>query len=169
MIFRRGGYGELSVSVNGEVDQPNEPSQSPTKFQITVVEATESIGIAINENAGSDSPLHVDVKRCDVEIDRRFAVAIQRVWATMILGTRQPKQNATIVGGYVADFSVRVGGAGTLRGMTRTPLRGLPKEFIEIGLELAGYCKLKVGECPKARKEILAHLASFERRARAAY
>jgi hypothetical protein len=63
--------------------------------------------------------------------------------------------------GYAAEFSVYVRGAGVLHGITHSPEIGLPKEFVEIGLQLVDYCSASEKERPSKRNVIIERLEKF--------
>ena len=123
MILVPAFEGPTAVSVYGSAFTDEYPKQ-PWSFHITVTKANKSRGSRLK------------ITRLDVSIDREFAVAIQRAWATMLLNTRYPQKSRFVMDGYTAEFSVFVRGAGILYGRIQTPETGLPKEFVEIGLDL---------------------------------
>lgn len=160
MLFLPSFTGEWAVSVYNKEPQ----SQGSVKYCITLTEAKKNLYYSFPENNDQKKRKDVIVRRTDVEIDREFAVKIQRAWATYILETRYSKTNNDGVDGYVARFSVWVRGEGNIQGQVWTPSRGLPLEFVELGFALVDYCKAPERKHPILRKEILEKLSSFTER-----
>jgi len=148
MILVPAFEGPTAVSVYGSAFTDEYPKQ-PWSFHITVTKANKSRGSRLK------------ITRLDVSIDREFAVAIQRAWATMLLDTRYPQKSRFVMDGYTAEFSVFVRGAGILYGRIQTPETGLPKEFVEIGLDLVAYCSASEKERLAKRNAIIGRLEKF--------
>ncbi len=155
LLVTSGDYGRMilvpcfeaptALSVYGS-ELTDEYPKEPRSFHITVTKANKSRSARLK------------ITRLDVTIDREFAVAIQRAWATMLLNTHYHQKSHLVMDGYTAEFSVFVRGAGILYGRIQSPERGLPKEFVEIGLQLVDYCSASEKERSTKRKVIIERL-----------
>lgn len=114
---------------------------------------------------GADSMRATIQQEFEIPIDVSLATAVQRAWATMLLKTRYPKNQYMDVDGSQAEFSVSIRGAGAVFGQLPSPSRGLPKEFMNLGFDLADYCKTIESERSKKREELIKRLQDFEKRA----
>lgn len=165
MILFPSFEGEMALSAFGS-KYTKEIPQKPQAFYITVTKADGSLYFSLPENNEGKRRKPVSIKRTEVQIDREFAVAIQRAWATMLLSTRYPRRASAGLDGYTAQFSVFVRGAGVLQGKTWSPKQGLLKEFVEMGRELIHYCSLSEKERLAQREGILKRLEILAEKAR---
>jgi len=86
------------------------------------------------------------VTRIDREIDLDFAVAIQRVWGTMLMMTKYPDSYHLGADGATYRFSVFViGSEHDLNGEVWSPDHGLPRDMVEMGESLVNYLNKKKG------------------------
>jgi hypothetical protein len=156
--------GVTAVSVYGS-DFTEEYPKEPRLFHITVSKTDTSLDFSLSKKDQKNRGARPKFTRLDAKIDREFAVAIQRAWATMLLNTRYPQKSYGGMDGYTAYFSVFVRGAGLLHGQIWSPEHGLPKEFVEIGLQLVDYCSTSEKERPAKRSAIIKRLEKFTREA----
>ncbi|PYJ84135.1 MAG: hypothetical protein DME22_13885 [Verrucomicrobia bacterium] len=164
MILLPSFEGETAISIYGS-DFTEEYPKQPRTFHITVTKADKSLYLTLPRGHHKDPGPRPKIIRLDVKIDRDFAVAIQRAWATMLLNTRYPLKSYAGLDGFTAQFSVFVRGAGVLHGQIWSPNHGLPKEFVEIGRQLIDYCSTSEKERPAKRARVMERLEEFTREA----
>jgi hypothetical protein len=96
--------------------------------------STVKAGVGVEESeaamATADTAPVIEVKR---QISAPLAIAIQRVWARVILKTRYPAHPSDGLDGATYDFSVFVRGYGFVEGQTWSPRTGVPAKMVELG------------------------------------
>lgn len=116
------------------------PDDEKTYF-ITVTQASESLWYSMAENNQGQKDKKVEVERFDREISLELAIAIQRVWAQMLLLTKYPSKSAVGNDGATYQFSVWVQGLGDLNGQTWSPKEGLLSDFVSLGNRLEKFVR----------------------------
>jgi hypothetical protein len=155
MIYTESTYDhhDFVVSVWGK-DHPRDDNKHFLHNFITVIDVAPS-----KNRTGA-----VRTKEIDIAIDEEFAIAVQRAWAAMLLKTRYPTNPYLGLDGSQTEFSVWVGGAGTLYGQLWSPSEGFPKELMDIGFALADYCRTPESGRPEKRNQLMRSLQDFEKR-----
>jgi hypothetical protein len=101
----------------------------------------------------------------EVSISASLAAAVQRAWAVMLLKTRYPTNRYLGGDGWETEFSVSVQGAGLIHGRAWSPVKGLPKDLMDLGFALTDYCKTPEAQRTKKSDALIARLDEFATRA----
>ena len=158
---------EYCLSVDEYPRRERQPgiAKGVVRYMLVVTTAAESIWYERQRAGGGEKPVHVQVSRVEREISRDLAVAIQRVWAKALLLTKYSP--ATNTGGGVFDgiryqFSVWASGRGMLAGQTHSPEQGMPRELVNLGLEIVAFAKREAASNATTEQQLVEKLRKFE-------
>lgn len=103
----------------------------------------------------------VRVSKVDVEIDRTFALALQKAWRAILSRDQhllKEWEKSFTIDGYSADFSVRMRDGRIITRRTGNAQLPPASEIVTVGYELRDYCLRPVQERPRRRQEIIRKL-----------
>lgn len=118
------------------------PPQEKQYF-ITVTEIPHGLWNTMIEARRSTPEETIEVQRVTREISLELAVAIQRVWARMLIQTKYPRGYRSVMDGVFYDFSGFVLGLGLLHGQAHSPDSNLLLELISKGREIREFAANK--------------------------
>jgi hypothetical protein len=108
-------------------------------YLIIVRRAKQSLWYSMAQNNDEKKDKAVEISESRRKISPAFAIAIQRVWARILLQTRYPQGSTIALDGTTLQFSTWVKGLGTLHGQTWSPEAGLTAELASLGGALVDF------------------------------
>jgi hypothetical protein len=172
MLVRPPFSSEFCLSVDAEHIEPSDKKDARTaaaeergddRYAITVTTAAESIWKARHKVQKDGKPMHVKIERIERKIGRDLAVAIQRVWAKVLLLTRYPAPTPVVTIGFDrTTYQFSVVGPGTLEGETRSPTQGLPLELTNVGLDLVAFARQDTNGKKMTEEQLIDRLRKLE-------
>jgi len=158
MIMMTTGLSEWAVSVGPK----SETVDKQRTYQLSYTSASRSFYELLSDWNHTKAKAHVS--KIDVEIDKAFALAVQKGWRRILSKDPHPLkewEKSFTVDGYTADFSVRTTD-GTV--ITRRTLNAqLPPaiDIVRLGYALRDYCLSPIQERQRRRREIIHRLTEF--------
>jgi hypothetical protein len=144
-------FPEWAVSASTE---RGEKHRTPT-FWLSLTSATSNL----YESHFASEPINADVRvnEVRVQIDRRFALAIQNAWRAILSKDPLPSEDPTsvILDGYIADVSVRTRDGKVITRTTSNPKAPPAVELVNLGYELREYCLAAASERSNRRRAII--------------
>jgi hypothetical protein len=145
---------EWAVSASTE---RKEKHRAPT-FWLSLTSATSNL----YDSHFDSKPINTDVRvnEVRVQIDKRFALAIQSAWRAILSKDPLPSEDTTsvILDGYSADISVRMRDGKVIARTTSNPKAPPAAELVNLGYELREYCLAFANERSNKRRAIIDRL-----------
>jgi hypothetical protein len=144
---------ETAISV---YQAPGKENALPGAYWVTVTQASERLWNSVAPGAENRTdPQTIGVERCDAPIAEATALALHKVWVTMLSQARpQKRSNEIIVDSSREIFSATNSSEIVLQGESSTAPKQNTKALVSIAASLMDYCEAPVAKRAELMRNI---------------